>query len=46
MSHAFMREKEEEWLGDVIPELSALERFLTRENDGVKIIELKNYFHE
>ena len=46
MSHAFMREKEEEWLGDVIPELSALERFLTRENDGVKIIELKNYFDE
>jgi len=46
MSHAFMREKEEEWLGDVKPELSALERFLTKENDGVKIIELKNYFDE
>ncbi len=44
MSQAFMREKEEDWLGDVKPDLSALERFLTKENDGVKIIELKNYF--
>ena len=44
MSHAFMREKEEDWLGDVKPELTALERFLTKENDGVKTYELKNYF--
>ena len=44
MSHAFMREKEEDWLGDVKPYLPDLERFLTKENDGVKIMELKRYF--
>ena len=37
MSRAFVKESEGEWLGDVAPELSALERFLTRENGGVKV---------
>jgi hypothetical protein len=32
MSRAFVKESEGEWLGDVAPEISALERFLTRES--------------
>ena len=32
MSRAFVKESDGEWLGDVAPEISALERFLTREN--------------
>ena len=31
MSRAFVKESEGEWLGDVAPEINALERFLTRE---------------
>jgi hypothetical protein len=37
MSRAFVKESEGEWLGDVSPEVSALERFLTRENEGVGV---------
>jgi hypothetical protein len=43
MSHAFMREKEEQWLGDVEPKLSALIRYLTKENNGVEVTELKSH---
>jgi hypothetical protein len=32
MSRAFTKESEQEWLGNVDPELSALERYLSREN--------------
>ena len=32
MSRAFVKESDGEWLGDVAPETSALERFLTRES--------------
>ena len=32
MSRAFVKESEGEWLGDVAPEIGALERFLTRES--------------
>ncbi|MFI5200933.1 MAG: hypothetical protein ACHQNE_00920 [Candidatus Kapaibacterium sp.] len=31
MSRAFVKESEGEWLGDVAPEVPALEQFLTRE---------------
>ena len=36
MSRAFVKESDGEWLGDVAPDILALERFLTREN-GEKI---------
>ncbi len=32
MSRAFVKESDGEWLGDVAPEIPALERFLTRES--------------
>lgn len=44
MSQAFMREKEEEWLGNVDPTPQALARYLTRENNGVPVYELKHTF--
>ncbi len=40
MSRAFVKESEGEWLGDVAPEIAALERFLTRES-GEKIYQLE-----
>ncbi len=40
MSRAFVKESEGEWLGDVAPEVAALERFLTRE-EGEKIYEVR-----
>ncbi len=32
MSRAFVKESDGEWLGDVAPEIPALERFLTHES--------------
>ena len=40
MSRAFVKESEQEWLGDVAPDVAALERFLTKENGGVKVYEV------
>ncbi len=45
MSQAFVREQENEWLGDVAPNINALVRFLSREN-GSRVNEIKKYFHE
>jgi copper(I)-binding protein len=43
MSQAFMREKDEEWLGEVSPNPDALARYLTRANNGVRVYEIKRY---
>ncbi|MEO6289204.1 MAG: hypothetical protein ABIO76_04760 [Ginsengibacter sp.] len=43
MSQAFVRESEEQWLHDVPPTLNALIFYLTRENNGVRVYEQKNY---
>jgi hypothetical protein len=43
MSQAFMREREEEWLGNVNPTIEALSRYLTKENNGVPVYEVKRY---
>ena len=40
MSRAFVKESESEWLGDVAPDVPALERFLTKEN-GAKVYEIE-----
>lgn len=44
MSQAFVREQENEWLGDVAPDVNALMRFLSRET-GERVIEVKSYQH-
>ena len=43
MSQAFVRESDEQWLHDVTPTLNALIVFLTRENNGIRVYEKKQY---
>ena len=43
MSQAFMREGEDQWLNDVAPTVHALILFLTRDNNGVRVYEQKNF---
>ena len=45
MSQAFVRENEEQWLHEIAPTLSALIVHLTRENNGIRVYEKKNYIH-
>ena len=42
MSQAFVRESDEQWLHEVQPTIHALKLFLTRENNGVRVYEVKN----
>jgi hypothetical protein len=41
MSQAFVREGDDQWLNEVAPTLNALIFFLTRENNGVRVYEIK-----
>jgi hypothetical protein len=41
MSQAFVREGDDQWLNEVSPTLNALIVFLTRENNGVRVYEVK-----
>ena len=41
MSQAFVKESEEEWLHEIPPTLAALVNYLTRQNNGVRVYELK-----
>ena len=43
MSQAFVSESDEQWLHDVTPTLNALIVFLTRENNGIRVYEKKQY---
>lgn len=43
MSQAFVKESEEQWLHDVQPTLNALIYYLTRENNGIRVYEIKSY---
>ncbi|HYF30353.1 MAG TPA: hypothetical protein VD993_04485 [Chitinophagaceae bacterium] len=45
MSQAFVRESDEQWLHEVAPTLHALIVYLTRENNGIRVYEQKNYVH-
>jgi hypothetical protein len=46
MSQAFVRESDGEWLHDIAPSLNALQAFLTRENNGVRVYEKKRFYSE
>jgi hypothetical protein len=46
MSRAFMREGEDQWLSDVSPSVQALIVFLTRENNGVRVYEKRQFQDE
>lgn len=41
MSQAFIREGDDQWLSDIGPSVKALSFFLTRENNGIEVYELK-----
>jgi hypothetical protein len=43
MSQAFVKESDEQWLHDVQPTLNALVVYLTRENNGIRVYEIKNF---
>lgn len=43
MSSAFVKESEEQWLHDIQPTLNALIVYLTRENNGIRVYEQKNF---
>jgi hypothetical protein len=43
MSHAFVKEEDDQWLHDVAPTLQALTIYLTRENNGIRVYDKKNY---
>jgi len=45
MSQAFVREGDEQWLHDIAPTLTALTTYLTRENNGIRVYEKRNYTH-
>jgi hypothetical protein len=43
MSQAFIRESDDQSLDEVSPTLNALIMFLTRDNNGIRVYELKSY---
>lgn len=45
MSQAFVKESDEQWLHEVQPTLNALIVYLTRENNGIRVYEVKSHPH-
>ena len=43
MSQAFVREGDDQWLSDIGPSIRALSYFLTRENNGIEVYELRTF---
>ena len=41
MSRAFLKESDDQWLRDVAPTMSALLIYLSRENNGIRVVEDK-----
>ena len=46
MSQAFVKESDGEWLHDVLPTVTALIQYLTRENNGIRVYEKSRQFSE
>ncbi len=42
MSQAFVKEHDEQWLHEIPPTVPALINYLTRENNGVRVYEVKS----
>lgn len=43
MSQAFMREGDDQWLEDIAPSITALQMFLTKENNGHPVTERSSF---
>ena len=46
MSHAFVREEDYQWLHEIPGTLTALINYLTRENNGVRVYEKRQYIKD
>lgn len=46
MSHAFVKEGDDQWLHDIPPTMAALINYLTRENNGIRVYEKSSYKDE
>jgi hypothetical protein len=46
MSQAFIRESDGQSLDEIGPGMNALILFLSRDNNGIRVYEKKNYFNE
>lgn len=46
MSHAFVKENDDQWLHEISPTIEALINYLTRENNGIRAYERKRYFDQ
>ena len=46
MSGAFVKEEEGQWLHDVPPTVNALINYLSRENNGIRVYELKRAYND
>lgn len=45
MSSAFVKESDNQWLDDISPTMTALIRYLTNENNGVRVYEKSKSIH-
>lgn len=43
MSQAFVKEEDDQWLHDIPGTLAALTRYLTRENNGIRVYEKRTF---
>ncbi|HVM89097.1 MAG TPA: hypothetical protein VMT76_12985 [Puia sp.] len=46
MSQAFVKEEDGQWLHDVPPTMHALIAYLTRENNGIRVYEKRNFMNK
>lgn len=44
-NQAFYREREEQWLHEVLPTITALRVYLTRENNGISVHDRRTFIH-
>ena len=46
MSQAFVKEHEEQWLHEISGTMHALINYLTRENNGIRVYEMRSWFNK
>ena len=44
MSHAFVKEEDQQWLHEIPGTVTALVNYLTRENNGIRVYEKRRLF--
>jgi hypothetical protein len=46
MSHAFVKEEDDQWLHEIPGTLTALINYLTRENNGIRVYEKRKFIKD